>query len=264
MELSNTEVLTISGIGMVLVALLSVVICRRRAGSRLRWMWLGAGLWFVAVLMKGVTAALTNPAIFSALERSLPHSLYVAVGSLFVGISSAFFEIGLTWLTVMIWRELGRTPDKAIGIGVGAGAIEAALLGLSSLSAAVVLYLGLPGSEDVTRSIRESGVHASILFLVPIVERVLAILCHTSSRALVFLGTTHRNWVMVLAGAALFAYIDSVAGFAHLSGMLKTYSVWWVELAIAPAALVSIPIIRWCARRFHEPTPDNPPAEPIA
>ena len=37
---------------------------------------------------------------------------------------------------------------------------------------------------------------------------------------------------------------------------------WWVELAILPFALVSIPILIWCYRRWGEETDDEQP--PVA
>jgi hypothetical protein len=44
--------------------------------------------------------------------------------------------------------------------------------------------------------------------------------------------------------------IDAVAGWAHLSGFLGTESVWWIELYIAPFAVISIPLIMWCLRNW--------------
>jgi hypothetical protein len=29
-------------------------------------------------------------------------------------------------------------------------------------------------------------------------------------------------------------------------------SLWWIELAIGPFAVASVPIIRWCLRRWPE------------
>ncbi len=255
MQEVDWRLVAIPGAGMILVAALSIALCKGWAGSKFRWMWVGAGLWFVAVALKLVCAILANQSIFALLERSLSHFWYVALGSMYVGVSSAVFEIGLTFVAVMIWRDLGRSADRAIGIGVGAGAFEAALLGVSSAASAVVLYMGLPGSDEIGKALQASSVHASALWLVPIVERVLAISCHASSRALVLLGVTHRKPLMILAGGAIFAYIDSVAGFAHLSGALTTHSVWWIELAILPAALVSIPVLRWCSRVFPIKSP---------
>ncbi|MFZ5833692.1 MAG: hypothetical protein ACOY3P_26700 [Planctomycetota bacterium] len=53
---------------------------------------------------------------------------------------------------------------------------------------------------------------------------------------------------------------DDQAGtfqLVHLSGLLGRISTSWIELAIAPAALVSIPLLLWCVRNW-------PPASPLA
>lgn len=257
MDLPDSALLAASGCGMLLVAAISVMVCRFRAASKYRWLWIGAGLWTIAVVLKIVASVTTYASILAILEQSLPRPAYLVAGSLFVGVASAFFEIGLTLVAVLVWRELGQFASKAIGIGLGAGAFEAAVLGLSVLSTSLVVYLGVPGTEKVSEAVHATGASAFTLCLVPPIERTLAILCHTSSRALVLLGVAHRRWAMVLAGAAIFSFIDSVAGFAHLSGALQTYSVWWTELAIAPAALISIPAICWCAKTFPVPNPPD-------
>jgi hypothetical protein len=44
--------------------------------------------------------------------------------------------------------------------------------------------------------------------------------------------------------------LDSIAGAAQLSEKLGTFSLWWIELAILPFGLISVPILRWCSRCF--------------
>lgn len=53
--------------------------------------------------------------------------------------------------------------------------------------------------------------------------------------------------------------IDAIAGYVHLAGLLGSVSLWWIELAIAPAALLSIPILVWCTRNW----PDHQQAAPV-
>ncbi len=75
-------------------------------------------------------------------------------------------------------------------------------------------------------------------------------LVHASTRALILLGLTYRKPMMVFWGFWIFALLDSIAGAAQLSGRLGTFSLWWIELAILPFALISVPILRWCSRCF--------------
>ena len=101
-----------------------------------------------------------------------------------------------------------------------------------------------------------------LAWLIGTAERVLAILCHMSSRTLVLLGVTKRRIGMVVGGFVLFTYIDSVAGAAHISGNIGKFSLWWIELAIVPAALASLVILHWCWRTWGKPEPA--PSAPAA
>jgi hypothetical protein len=101
-----------------------------------------------------------------------------------------------------------------------------------------------------------------VLWLVGPVERLICVLCHTSSRALVLLGVARGRWGWPFFwGFLILTAIDSVAGYAHLTGILGKTSVWWIELAIAPAAVVSIPVLIWCVRNWPETAEAAPDAE---
>ena len=52
--------------------------------------------------------------------------------------------------------------------------------------------------------------------------------------------------------------IDAVAGYVHLAGLLGEVSVWWIELALAPAALLSVPVLIGCARNWAN-VPESAP-----
>ena len=89
------------------------------------------------------------------------------------------------------------------------------------------------------------------MWLIGPVERVIAILCHASSRTLILLGVVHRRRMIIVWGFVLFTLLDGIAGGVHVSGKLGTFSPWWVELALLPFALVSVPILRWCYKKYR-------------
>jgi hypothetical protein len=122
-------ILLVSALGMICVALAAVMAWRRVARTGFRWFWIGAGLWAVAVAVKVVLALLTNAAVLGFLKSNLSYPLLLACGGLFIGIQSSVCEMGFTLLAVWIWRPLGKKAGRAIGIGLGAGAFEAFLLG---------------------------------------------------------------------------------------------------------------------------------------
>ena len=189
--------------------------------------------------------------------KGLPHPLYVALGALYFGVQSSLFEMGLTLLAVLIWQQLGRNAGRAITIGVGAGAFEAFLLGIAPVVSVVALML-VQGPEVDKARVQLGAIAAStpLYWLAGPVERVIAILCHASTRALILLGVCKKRYMLVVWGFLLFTLLDGIAGGVHVAGLMGKISLWWIELAILPFALVSFPILVWCYRRWPEEVPD--------
>jgi uncharacterized membrane protein YhfC len=240
----------VPGSGMMLVAVLAVLYWSVRSRAKARWFWVGAGLWTIAVALKLTCASLTNPALIGLLKQVLPHPAYVAIGGFYVGVQSSAFEMGFTILAGLIWRQLGKDAARAIAIGVGAGAFEAFLIGLVAVAAVAAVFMGAPGTEGAGKAIAAQQAVTPFFSLVGPVERVIAVLVHASTRALILLGLTHRRPVLVFWGFWIFALLDSIAGMAQLSEKVGSISLWWIELAILPFGLISVPILRWCARSF--------------
>jgi hypothetical protein len=57
---------------------------------------------------------------------------------------------------------------------------------------------------------------------------------------------------LIFGGFLIFTIAEGVAGAALVSGKIGTFSEWWIVLAVAPPALISIPILRWCYRHYGE------------
>jgi len=248
----------VSGLGMIVVAAAAVIYWRWVSHARFRWFWIGAGLWTVAVAVKVLAALATNAAVIGWLKGSLPYPLFVACAGVFGGLQSSLCEMGFTLLAVWIWRALGRDAGQAIAIGVGAGAFEAMLLGLGSLVGVATAIAGLPGTEPIRQELGKVAATTPLFWLVAPAERVIAILCHASSRALVLLGVPQRRWMMVFWGFVIFTSIDGIASAVLVSGKMGTFSIWWIELTLLPFALVSIEILAWCYRRWGKPRGDLP------
>ena len=66
----------VSGIGMLSVALIGATLWRWRTGAQWRWFWIGAGVWFVAVVGKVVWSLLINPPLFELMKEHWPTSVY--------------------------------------------------------------------------------------------------------------------------------------------------------------------------------------------
>ena len=247
-----------SGGGMVAVAIAAVVICQLKCRSPLRWYWVSAGIWFLTVAIKFGIAIASNGAVLGHLKGVLSVPLWVVIGGLYVGFQSSLCEMGGTLLAGLIWRRMSREAGTAMTIGTGAGAFEAALLGLAGMIATAAALSGLEGTEEIRIPLEKAAAVTPVFWLVAPVERVTAVLCRVATRALILMGIATRRSALVVYGFVLFMLLDSGAGVIHLSGVMGTSSLWWVEGALLPFAFVSLPIIRWCWRHWpHEVAKDE-------
>jgi uncharacterized membrane protein YhfC len=240
--------LLFSGAGMLLVAVAGVLYWRNRSRARWAWFWVGAAVWSVGVTLKFAWIPLNKP-ILHALNQALPAPAYLPCASIYIGLLTGIFEIGVTLAAARIWRQWAADATRAIAIGLGAGAFEALLLGLVTLAWAAALR-GEVLSDEKAGQIVGASLLTPMPWLAGPVERAIAILVHTSSRTLTLLTVATGRWRYFWCGFALMTAIDAVAGYAHLAGTLAARSAWWIELAIAPAAILSIPILFWCVHHW--------------
>lgn len=256
---SDALIFIVPGLGAMLVAFLAVFYWRLVSGVQLRWFWAGAGVWTVAVILKLICGLLINTPTIDFLKEKLPYPLFITAAGSFIGIESSIFELGFTWLIVRRWRQLGQDAGRAIAIGVGAGAFEAFLLGLIGLAGSLAVLAGVEGADEAIEVIRGKSALTPLIWLVAPTERLIALLGHAATRTLVLLGVAKRKPSMVFWGFVMFTLIDSIAGAFIVSGSVKTRSLWWLEFALLPIALISIPILQWCCRRWPSANEVFPP-----
>lgn len=251
----------VSAVGMIVVAAVAATLWLR--ASRLGWrlLWAGAGLWAASVIVKFFIAAVINARVFEFLKANLPYAALLIAGALYVGLQSSLCEIGFTWWAAWRWPQLGRDAKRALGVGIGAGAFEAFLLGTAGLIAVLAALGNVANTEAIRANINQAAAVTPLFWLVGPAERIIAILVHTSSRALVLLGTVYRRPMMVFCGFLIFTLLDGVAGAVHVAGNLGTYSLWWIELGLLPFAIISIPILKWCASRWPDSEEASGPSE---
>jgi uncharacterized membrane protein YhfC len=242
----------VSGILMIVVGIASVVAVRLRWAVPMRWFFAGAAVWLVGVALKFAWAMALNRPILASLEPSMGQVGYLVAGSLYIGMLTGVFEIGITLAAALIWRSLSRAATRAIAVGVGAGAVEAILLGAATTIGALVVMLNIPGTEALREQLATTG-PTSALWLIGPTERLIAILCHTGARVLVLLAIARSRWSLFWYGFLILTGLDAIAGYLHLGGLVGSVNLWWVELALLPFALLSLGALRWCVKTWPQP-----------
>jgi hypothetical protein len=247
---------------MVAVGVAAVLGWRLYSGVPWRWFWAGAVVWAVGVALKFAWALPLNTPVLAWFKAVLPAAAFLPASSVYVGLLTGVFEVGITLAAALLFRGMCASAARGVAVGVGAGAVEAVLLGLATTIAPLVALAGTGEAQEASLRAITAGTGATPLFwLAGPAERVIAVLCHTTSRALVLLGVARGRWTWLFAaGFLLLSAVDVVAGYVHLAGALGRVSTWWIELALTPAALVSIPVLVACVRRW--PAPSTPQESP--
>lgn len=244
--------LIVSGIIVLIISGGLIIWWKKRYHESMKWLWLGAGIWAIGVVLKFVVAIPANEPVLAWIKHVSGQTGYLGIGSVYIGSLTGVFEIGVTLLFALLIKNMHKNVYIALGIGLGAGVVEAILIGFTQIGNAVFLTYGGSGSAQVITSLAQTISMNSVFFLLAPVERAITILCHTSSRVLVIIAVARRKHLYFWAGFLLITGIDTIAGYAHLSGILSTHSTWWIELAILPFAIISIPVIKWCIRHWPE------------
>lgn len=218
------------GILIFAVVLAGILFWRHTFPERWRWFWAGALLWFIAVVIKGLS--FVGP-LLDLLKQHLPTPAYIAVGSAWVGLLTGITEVVIVLLAALWLRKLAATPARAVAIGAGAGIVEAFLLGFAAILVPIIF---------AARSMEIPAITLAST-AVPAAERILTIPCHIASRVLVLYAVATGRWRWFWAGFLLLSAVDTVAGYYHISGIIPTTNPWLLELGILPIALASLLLI---------------------
>jgi uncharacterized membrane protein YhfC len=249
--LAISPLVLMPGLGMVLVALGFIVYAlRRRLG--VRYLLLGAVAWMVTVGLKFAWAAEFNTSVFTALKSALPAMIAAPAFELYVGALTGVFEVGVTFLVLRLTR-LGRAPwASALSFGIGFGAVEALLLGISPLTAGLIA-LTAPATLTPVQLESIAAVANPLLGLAPMWERFFTIWVHILSNLLIFYAVASRQarwfWLAFVYKTGL----DAVAAYAQISGLISNEyltGIWIIEFVVALFGLAGMWGVRWISRRY--------------
>lgn len=246
--------LLISGCLVILLVVAITIWWKRHIRTSWRWLLVGAGVWFVGVIFKFVVASYANAPVLKVIESSLGKIGYLVLGSGYIGLLTGVFEIGITLVFAFLIKRMWENANHALSVGLGAGLVEAVLIGLSSLGSYFMVITGSAHSDAILGALAQAAAVTPVLWLISSVERFIAILCHTSSRILVLFAVTEHKPRFFWAGFLLMTVLDAIAGYFHLAGLINKISMWWVELILLPFGVISILIIKWCLGRWQSQT----------
>jgi uncharacterized membrane protein YhfC len=146
-----------------------------------------------------------------------------------------------------------------LGFGLGFGAIEAFLLGVSSFTVTLLIIL-IPDQLPPQLLQLAAGQSASLLAIpAPIVERAITMLVHAFSCVLIIYAVQTRHWKWFWISFLFKTTLDAIAGFIQITvGVhnLTVLGVWLVELVLLPFGIAGL----WglCAFQRRWPRRDLP------
>ena len=220
----------LSGALMVLVGLITASLAKRVWEIQLKWLGCGALLWATAVGVKFLLAALLNRPVLLTLKGHLTYPLFLVAGASYIGLLTGLTEVLITLAAGLRWRQMTDDARRAIGIGLGAGAMEAICLGV----VAPLLAGDMSGQ----------GAGTSIAVLTPAIERLLCIPSHAAVRAMTLYAVMTARWSWFWGAFAMFTAIDGTAGFYHLHHR-STMGYLVAELSLITFMVMSLFLLRY-------------------
>jgi uncharacterized membrane protein YhfC len=245
-----SPVAVLSGLGMVAVAAGYAVWGAR---ARLPWTYLGLGAmaWVVTVVVKFVLAAAANGPIYAALTGALPEAAAEIVMSIYIGVLTGVTEVLIVWL-VLRYTRLGKVGwNRALGFGIGFGAIEALLLGINSL-VSVVAGLATPNLVPPAALEELARLNNGLILIAPVWERFFTVLVHMLSNVLLFYGVARGEARWLWASFAYKSAIDAVAGYAGFWGLGTVGRIWLIETIVGVFGIMGWLGLRWLSARYPD------------
>jgi uncharacterized membrane protein YhfC len=175
--------------------------------------------------------------------------------SIVLGLSAGVFEEVARYIVYRFWQTDVRTWQEATFFGLGHGAVEAILIGLvvalTLINMVVVAQaedptvLGLP--EGALAQVQEFWAMPLYTPVLAVVERLMALILHTSLATLVALCFSKRTIWPLFAAILWHALADTVSVFVS-----QTWGNLAAEGALTIIALLSLVILRWTHETLTE------------
>ncbi len=226
----------LSGLGMIIVALASVIYWKRKSKIAFKFFLWGAVAWIISVALKTAWSVPLNEPILNFLKSELPANLSGPFSWVYIGLLTGVFECGMVLGFGYLLKGLkGANWQESVGFGIGFGAFEAFGLGIVSLAGSLAAILapeqGLPQVQSMW------------LIAIPIIERISTIFIHIFSVVLVLYALKTKRWKWFWLSFLYKTAVDSVAAYVHLTYGVENLTVigsWLLELIFLLFAIVGL------------------------
>lgn len=225
---------------MLAVAVAAFVFARMRLGPVWGAMAIGGVLWAVAIALKVAWALAFNTPVYVALTGSLPAGVGVWAFFIYVGLLTGVFECLLLYPVARYVDPVRRFDrERALGLGVGFGVTEAALLGLAAMASWLTVILA-PASLPPETLAALGPIDWSVAPAAG-VERATAIAVHVFSGYAILLAARTGAWRWLWAAFALKTGLDTVAVWGGIGyGLTSPAHVWTIEAILAVFGLIAV------------------------
>jgi uncharacterized membrane protein YhfC len=244
-----------SGIGMLLVGIISVVWWKRRSGVEMDFFFYGGIVWLVAIAIKGVMDYALSPMLYEYFSLYGLMAVLLASG-VYVGLRTGLLESGLSYMFVIRSRLMRAGWKEAIAFGVGFGAAEAIFLGLSSFTSILVLVMfpAIMNSIPVEYQLQvlsQLEMGTEVIFA-PMLERVFVMFAHVFAAVLVFMAVRSRKmWYLVLSIIYKTLLDGILPWLSYTLGTGDILSIYLMEIPIIIIGLIGYFGIRWLKPMFE-------------
>lgn len=234
---------------------MSIIYWRRKTNVGYGFFLYGATVWVISIIIKvAMDMSITTP---------LRDWVFVGYGFLatfvflilYLGLRTGFLESGLSYLAVLKTELKKMNFKKAIAFGIGFGAVEALVIGLSSFTNILIFILypemiGMIPLEQQALVLSSLNMSSWVIFA-PIIERLSALFIHIFSTVLVVLSVKSKKLRYLWYSILFKAFVDGLVPILVFS--LDTtilINVYLIEIPIIILGLFSYFGIKRVRGRF--------------
>jgi uncharacterized membrane protein YhfC len=243
---------------MMSVGALSVIYWRMREKVSSEWFLFGGVVWALAIAAK-VAMDLT---ISNALARWLADRYELAslaiIWGLVVGLRTGYLECGFTYIACIKSRLKKANFVSAVAFGIGFGAVEAMVLGFTSLINILALIFSPELINLVPPQQRELLIQQFSMGLAiipaPIIERFFTLMAHIFSAILIIYAVQVGKAEYFLASFAYKSLLDGMIPWLNRNvGIGSLQGIYTIETIVIIYGFVGLMGTLVIGRRFGKP-----------